>query len=66
MAFKPTELIINPECDELILTYSNNFSYNTVPYGCCLRIHVYQEMLVYDDLEIDGDIIIDGDLAFIN
>lgn len=65
MSFKPTELIIDPNQEELILTYSNNFSYNYIPIGCCLKINEYQEMIVNKYIKIEGKIILKGDIAFV-
>lgn len=64
--FKPTELLINPVTDEPILVYSNNFSYKYVPYGCCLILNEYQEMILKKELKLDGNLKLDGDIYIIN
>jgi membrane protease subunit (stomatin/prohibitin family) len=61
----PKELDLDITNGDLILVPCPNFSYKTIPNGCCMKIYTHQEMLLFNEINIDGVLIIDGDLSFV-
>lgn len=62
---KPNELLVNPTTGQPILVPSPNFSYNYIPFGCCLKVHEYQEMILNKRIVVEGRLVLKGNLIFI-
>ena len=63
---KPLELELDIISGKLVYLPTPNFSYRTIPEGCCMTVPEYQEMVLFHDIKIDGNLILEGDIAFIN
>jgi len=62
---KNFELDIDLSSGQLVYIPSPNFSYRTIPEGCCMIIPDYQEMLLFREIKIEGRLILEGNLAFV-
>ena len=60
---KNFELDLDITSGQLVYVPSPNFSYHTIPEGCCLIIPDYQEMIIYRQFIGEGRIVVEGNLC---
>ncbi len=65
-SLRPMIVDLNLVSGQLDYMPAQNFSYEYIPEGCCMKVHVYQQMVIHNLMIVDGLLIADGTVVVLD